>query len=1080
MKMALKLLQVLLLAQAPSAADLPPVILNEIHYHPPNDADAREEFVELHNRTGSDVDIQGWEFTRGIRYRFDRSTGPASIPARGFLLLARNPALLARTTGIPVSRIAGPFSGKLSNNGDRLILVDARGDLVEDVEYSQDGAWPARADGLGASLQRVTSEAPGNLPQNWAVGSPQDPSRQKESGPVLMEAGSEVCWFENRDGSDPRFRGSLPWFHPEFNGERNGFKNGKLPVGYDLLNQRAGRWIQTRATPLRGLHSILIRIPFTVSREQAAQAPTLSMDWDDGFIAWLNGVEIARKGMRLPAGVVPPPGRFYLAETESPVVEEREAPFYRRVWTGAPGTLRPGRNILCIANYNGSSRSTDLFCTARLALGSGGAADFTPGRENSVACPALPPLVTLLERVPREPRPSDEVILRARVEGATEKVELFYDSGSGETSLPLQDDGRTPDLAAGDGIFTARIPPALDQTVVRFRIAARGKGGGVFHYPRRGNPSPYTGYYVLEPSRRGSEDLQTYHILWTGSLSCSRGVWRKGATFIHQGTAHLDVGLKYRGLTSCGMPKSGLKVNFNRGDLFQNQKQLNLLACWQDRSLLREKLAWDLFRHVGHPHCRAEMAAVYARGNRFHGLFVALEEPGKHYLRRNGINPGDILWKCNSSFLGPESGSQGSYTALTNSEDVESASAVLELERKLSSLKGRELLEYILNHIDVEALLDYQAVKCLISDEDGFTKNWFLCQSSGKDARENPIHRWTVHPWDLDLSFGQASLNDEEIHTEKHPLLGTADHPRHGSHGMRWNGLLEAVFGRETDDYFTKALYGRIWGLLEEKFHPRAMGEEIDRIDASTIDLAHEDLRKWPRWGLESQNPVVHRENLRTYVSKRCQFLREFLTEEHQTSAKEVGRWGIFNRPPRVAAGKAPPPAKTYRTFRYSPAPRMKITEIHYNPGGDEELEFIEIRNLEKTDVHISGWNIPAVGFVFPRGSEIPASAVFVVARDPEKLTERHRDLPGRFLFGPYPGRLSNQGEDLRLRDSGLHRGKQYHPETIDAVKYRDSSPWPAQADGAGRSLELGELSLDNDLPESWRASREPGGSPGK
>ena len=102
-------------------------------------------------------------------WRTDASELGGSIPAQGFLLVAKNPAALAPVAGIPKNAIAGPYFGKLSNFKDELVLSDATGKIVETVAYEQDGVWPARADGLGSSLQRVSSEAPGHLPQNWAV-----------------------------------------------------------------------------------------------------------------------------------------------------------------------------------------------------------------------------------------------------------------------------------------------------------------------------------------------------------------------------------------------------------------------------------------------------------------------------------------------------------------------------------------------------------------------------------------------------------------------------------------------------------------------------------------------------------------------------------------------------------------------------------------------------------------------------------------------------------------------------------------------------------------------------------------------
>ncbi|MGH9361199.1 MAG: CotH kinase family protein, partial [Thermoanaerobaculia bacterium] len=442
------------------------------------------------------------------------------------------------------------------------------------------------------------------------------------------------------------------------------------------------------------------------------------------------------------------------------------------------------------------------------------------------------------------------------------------------------------------------------------------------------------------------------------------------------------------------------------------------------------------------------------------------------------LDPSDALWKCRNSLADPLNPGYGSFVKLTALDDPTGEAAFLEFARRLHALDGEEHRAWILENIDVEALIDYQAVKSVISDQDGFTKNWMLFHGTSKDARGKTVHRWTAHPWDLDLSFGQIELGSDELVTESHPLTGTIDHPRHGRTGTSWNGLLEAVFGRRSGDYFIKALYGRIWSILEEKFHPQALGAKLLCIDAHTAEAAAADLERWPRWGLEPTNATFHRERLRRYCRERHAFLRRFLTSEHPTTASEVDPRPRSEFPDfdgRVFA----PPARAWRSFRYTPAPRLKITEVHYHPGDDEALEFIEIRNLEASAVDISGWDLPAVGYVFPKGSEAPGGEVLVVARDPERLKARHPRLGKTRLFGPYAGRLGNSGEELRLRDGGFHQGERCFPETIDVVKYGDAPPWPREPDGGGPSLELRSAALDNDLPESWRASAEAGGTPG-
>ena len=123
--------------------------------------------------------------------------------------------------------------------------------------------------------------------------------------------------------------------------------------------------------------------------------------------------------------------------------------------------------------------------------------------------------------------------------------------------------------------------------------------------------------------------MRTIHLLWDGELSCERGAWTRGTVFASAGDVWLDAAVKQRGETSCGAPKPSLKVRFPRCAPFEGRREINLLAGWQDRSLLREKLAWDLFRDAGVPCCRAEMAAVHGRDGDLLGLYVLVDEPAE-------------------------------------------------------------------------------------------------------------------------------------------------------------------------------------------------------------------------------------------------------------------------------------------------------------------------------------------------------------------------------------------------------------------------------------------------------------------
>ena len=111
------------------------VRLNEVHYHPPRDADLLE-FVEVVNLGGQRVNLQDW-----------------CIDGTGFCWEAvtlLEPGEAAIVTFSVNDR-------RLSNGGETVALVDALGQRVDEVTYSDDGAWPTVADGGGASLHRVNA-----------------------------------------------------------------------------------------------------------------------------------------------------------------------------------------------------------------------------------------------------------------------------------------------------------------------------------------------------------------------------------------------------------------------------------------------------------------------------------------------------------------------------------------------------------------------------------------------------------------------------------------------------------------------------------------------------------------------------------------------------------------------------------------------------------------------------------------------------------------------------------------------------------------------------------------------------------
>ncbi len=145
------------------------IVINEIMYQhaprflPSGSTPNPEEWIELYNRSAAPVDLSGWQLRGGIAFDFAATT----LPPGGFLVIAQDPAALAAK--FPAISVLGPFSGTLSNRGDRLRLLDPNGNTADEVAYQTSGRWDQRADGRGSSLELRHPNADNALPESWAA-----------------------------------------------------------------------------------------------------------------------------------------------------------------------------------------------------------------------------------------------------------------------------------------------------------------------------------------------------------------------------------------------------------------------------------------------------------------------------------------------------------------------------------------------------------------------------------------------------------------------------------------------------------------------------------------------------------------------------------------------------------------------------------------------------------------------------------------------------------------------------------------------------------------------------------------------
>src|SRR5436190_20750904 len=162
------------------------IVINEIMYKPlVAGAGIAEEWIELHNRGTTNVNLNGWALTKGAGFRF---TNNVTIFAQGYYVIAAN--LQSFKALYPsVNNVVAGWTGSLKNSGEGVALSNPAGVVVSEVHYGSEGDWGIRRraplsqgtrgwewftehDGLGKSAELINPNLPNDFGQNWAASAP--------------------------------------------------------------------------------------------------------------------------------------------------------------------------------------------------------------------------------------------------------------------------------------------------------------------------------------------------------------------------------------------------------------------------------------------------------------------------------------------------------------------------------------------------------------------------------------------------------------------------------------------------------------------------------------------------------------------------------------------------------------------------------------------------------------------------------------------------------------------------------------------------------------------------------------------
>ncbi len=934
------------------------------------------DWLELFNDGAAAVDLSGWTLTDDA-LELDQWVFPnGTVIGPNQYLVVFASKKNRRIVGAPLHT---NFS--LKRSGEYLALVRPNGTTIEHDFGTQ---YPSQVEGISYGYAQTGGSE---------VVVPEGASGQAG---VPLSSNDFDSNYQNWNSSTSTFSGAS-------------WRAVNAGVGFER-SAGYGQWISASGNFESEMYqtngSIFLRLPFDLSSGIPSQL-TLRMRWDDGFIAYINGVEVASNNA--PEN----PGWNSLSTAQRDDGQNDDYTVYAIDLTEL--NLSTGANVLAIHGLNRDLNSGDMLVypemTALTAAGiTGNAVYFTnptpAGINFGAGQDTVPPIVTdSSDPVPR-PTAGQAIVVTAKVtEGSSSisQVRLFHRRMFEAESAPLMmnDSGVNGDALSGDGIYSAQISTAGMGAgeMVRWRIEAIDSSNVTTNAPAFIDPLDADQYYGTVTANTALNTSQL-PILETFVEDEAAVDTRAGgrASVYYLGEFYDNVQMDLHGQSTAGpdFPKKSYDIDFNRGNRFlwnENErrvKDINLLTNWADKSKSRNAIAYEFLRRAGAGYHYAFPIRVERNGE-FFSIVDLVEDGDDRYLDRIGLDENGALYKMYDRMVDPSTASKKTR----QDEDTSDLSALI---AGLNSTNNTELerRQYAYDHVDIPATINQLAAINAANITDTGHKNYYLYRDTEGTGEWRPL------PWDVDLSSGRMwnsvdTYFDDDLMTQTQPwynanplwdLMHSSSEFR-SMYLRRFSTLRENVLIRRntTPDWYVDR-------LLELKGQLDPVGVNSD------ADL---DYAKWGSWG-----------NMNTAGEAIDRLINEYLPRRRN--------W-LFSGARVFNGGRVPADAPAI--------PDVTIEEVDFLPAsGDQEEEYFVLKNRENIPVDLSGWTLDgAVRYTFPAGTVIPNGSgseaanhvgLLHVSMNSKSFRSRESGVTGgefRFIVGGYSGQLSARGETIELRN---------------------------------------------------------------
>ena len=795
--------------------------------------------------------------------------------------------------------------------------------------------------------------------------------------------------------------------------------------------------------------SAYIRLPFTIEDPSNVQLLSLKMRYDDGFVAYLNGIELARANA---------PGTLAFNSTATGT---HTAIGVDQFQSGG-AVLRAGANVLAIQGLNTTAADEDFLVSAELTATHVAAASSagvymtgpTPGAANGGGVSVLGPAITESTHSPNVPLDSQDVLVTARVSptfaligSVAVRYRVMYNA---EIELPMFDDGMHGDGLANDGVYGQTLPVAAASTngqMIRWYFRATDGLGHASRWPLflSAADTEYLGT-IVAPTNVTSQ-LPIFHLFAPANvLDPDPPTSQIGAdsetggrvSFFHDREFYDNIYMELRGNTSATANKKAHRLEFNRDHEFRHPgpggrvRKTSLLSEAVDPSRIRQHLSFWFLDKIGVPSpfdypVRVQLNAV------FYQLAFHNDVIGQEQVQRLGFDVKGAIYKAAGN-VDVNYDSTGVFQHIEPDPPDPEAEPVRtdynQLARGISetnTFANRKATVFDL--LDVPEVVNYLVGARWGSEADDVWANMSLYRDRFGDGL------WRIIPFDMNASWGQryggaqGNVMEATVDTAKnHPLYGgRAIIPPDGS---TWNRIYDVIISVPEA---RQMLLRRMRTVMDKWVLPPGTPTNsliIENYIKSVTNLiaadAALDNAKWGNGSWAPVEPILPACSniLVNYVGPR--------------RAHWYGKHCITNTALVTGTNAT---QKAGIPLTQSVLANIAVAGVEANPASSNQAqEFVCITNLTPAAVDITDWKLDGgVEFKFKPGTVIPSNSVIYVSPNVVAFKQRTSGPSGGqglFVVGPYKGQLSARGEPLTIRDD---HGRMVYSNTYPAA------PSPAQ-----------------------------------